>query len=590
MSETPAIRLQGVGKLYRVFSRPAETVLDAVGLGAVLRLRGIEPRMFWSLRGVDLEIQKGRRLGIIGRNGAGKSTLLKVISGAISASEGEVDVRGRVQALFEAGSGFHPEFTGYENIRAALTYQGLTNDEIERAASDIAEFTELEQFLAQPIKTYSLGMQARLAFAVATSARPDILIVDEVLGAGDAYFAAKSTERMQQLVQHSGATVIIVSHALDQIMRYCDECIWLDRGRVAMRGRTLDVVNAYERFIQALDERRMLLRNRRRGPEGGAFEDHREALVVALRVVGDAGVDVGRVTLSARGGSVEEIRVGDVQDVSPGSSASVMLESSSWSEPRDDRGASFRTVTVPARGQAMGHLVFYALGEFEPGEYELRLRVRPRGGARLLATVTLRGQAIVSDMPVTDGAAQADWHEWTVPLLIDRAASPLEETVGGAQWSGDRSITISHTEIVGDDGASKAVFRAGEKLTVRTTLQAHRSGTFRLVVGATLARMDGILVTNAISPVLPATLDDEEEVRVDLDWDQLNLGDGRYHITVSVFEERVSDQTRYDLLARALEFGVVGGDSIRGQAIFDHPSQWSMTPRGAPLDAALSGG
>src|SRR5262249_37487492 len=157
--------------------------------------------------------------------------LLKLITGNVDPTEGVIAVHGSVQALLQAGTGMHPEFTGYENIEAALTYQGLSKAEIRDAVTDIADFTKLGRFLDQPFKTYSTGMQARLAFAAATVVRPDILIVDELLGVGDGYFLSKSTERMRKLID-SGASVLLVSHAMDQIVRFCDQAIWIDRGQI----------------------------------------------------------------------------------------------------------------------------------------------------------------------------------------------------------------------------------------------------------------------------------------------------------------------------------------------------------------------
>src|SRR6267378_4407923 len=173
MSERVAVHLSGVGKMYKIYASRFDNFLEALGLARLLPWRRIKAREVWALRDIDFELKAGSRLGIIGRNGAGKSTLLKLITGNLAATEGEVLVNGQVQALLEAGAGFHPEFTAYENIRAALTYQGLNTKEIEATIDDIAEFTELGEFLSQPFKTYSAGMQARLVFATATSLKPD---------------------------------------------------------------------------------------------------------------------------------------------------------------------------------------------------------------------------------------------------------------------------------------------------------------------------------------------------------------------------------------------------------------------------------
>ena len=200
-------------------------------------------------------------------------------------TEGEIEVDGEVHALFEASGGLHPEFTGYENIRGSLEAIGLEGDEIRAAEADIADFTELGRFLEQPLKTYSLGMQSRLSFAIATAVKPEILIVDEVLGAGDAYFFGKAVARMRALVE-SGAAVLIVSHALDQIVRFCEETIWLDRGRVVMRGPSQDVVKAYEKFIRELEDRRLRAKNRKRLENYDPFEREGHADELELRVSG----------------------------------------------------------------------------------------------------------------------------------------------------------------------------------------------------------------------------------------------------------------------------------------------------------------
>ena len=265
MCEASAIRLSNVGKMYKIFPEKIDGLLDglndSLGIYRWLPFRKANYKEFWALRGIFLDLKAGSRIGIIGRNGAGKSTLLKLITGNLAATEGTIEVNGQIQALLESGAGFHPEFTGYENIKASLTYQGLTNSEIEEAIVDIAYFTELGNFLQQPFKTYSTGMQARLTFATATAIKPKILIIDEILGAGDAYFFGKSQERMHQLVEESGASVLLVSHALDQITRFCEEAIWIERGKVVKRGPSFEIVDSYIAFTQILEERRLKAKN-----------------------------------------------------------------------------------------------------------------------------------------------------------------------------------------------------------------------------------------------------------------------------------------------------------------------------------------
>ncbi len=256
MSEAAAVSFKKVTKVYRLYRSPVEQAIDVLGFGWMFR-RGRRGAIteFPALRDVDLEVTHGERVGVIGRNGAGKTTLLKLITGNFGPSSGEVSVDGTVQALMTVGLGFHPEFSGYDNIQSALLYNGLTKAALAQAADEVIEFAELGDFLHRPLKTYSLGMQARLMFATATAVRPDILVVDEVLGAGDAYFAAKCAHRMERLTR-SGCTLLLVSHSMEQVLQFCQRAIWLESGSIVLDGDALHVVKAYEEFAQKLERAR----------------------------------------------------------------------------------------------------------------------------------------------------------------------------------------------------------------------------------------------------------------------------------------------------------------------------------------------
>jgi lipopolysaccharide transport system ATP-binding protein len=256
MLEAPAaIVLNGIAKVYRLYDSPSEQALDVFGLSRLRFWRKPRYHDKAALEDLSLVVRRGERIGIIGRNGAGKTTLLKLITGNFAPTRGTITVNGSVQALINIGLGFHPEFTGYENIRASLVYNGLAAAELDAAIADIVDFVELDEYLHQPLKTYSLGMQSRLYFATATAIRPDILIIDEVLGAGDAYFSAKSADRMKRLTS-SGATLLLVSHSMTQILQFCDEAVWIENGRVMLRDAALTAINAYEKFISELERRK----------------------------------------------------------------------------------------------------------------------------------------------------------------------------------------------------------------------------------------------------------------------------------------------------------------------------------------------
>lgn len=238
-----ALDLMGVSKDYYLYDTPWTRFTDALGIGG--RKARARRRVFHALRDITFSIAVGERVGVVGRNGAGKSTLLKLISGNFKPTNGYIKRNGKVLALMQSGLGFHPEFSGLQNIRASLIYNGLAGKSLDAAIEEIVDFVELGDYLQQPLKTYSMGMAARLQFAAATAIHPEILIIDELLSAGDAYFAAKCAERVKRITE-SGCTLLLVSHASQQIIQFCERAIWIDGGRITMDGRALDVVGAYE--------------------------------------------------------------------------------------------------------------------------------------------------------------------------------------------------------------------------------------------------------------------------------------------------------------------------------------------------------
>ena len=200
---------------------------------------------FWALKDVNLKIQQGDRVGIIGRNGAGKSTLLKILSRITEPTSGRISITGRVSSLLEVGTGFHRELTGRENIFLNGAILGLAKKEIDRKFDEIVDFAEVEKFLDTPVKHYSSGMYVRLAFAVASNLEPDILIIDEVLAVGDASFQRKCLGKMEDASKNAGRTIVFVSHNIKAIQNLCNVGVLLNAGSVIKTGPVLDTVNAY---------------------------------------------------------------------------------------------------------------------------------------------------------------------------------------------------------------------------------------------------------------------------------------------------------------------------------------------------------
>lgn len=237
------ISATGLGKCYHIYSRPSQRLLQAL-VGRHKKLY----EEFWALRGVDLEVRRGETLGIIGRNGSGKSTLLQLIAGTLNPTMGSVRTSGRVAALLELGSGFNPEFTGRENVQFNAAILGLTPAEISGRMEQILAFADIGAFIDQPVKTYSSGMMMRLAFSVMVHVDADVLIIDEALAVGDAFFTQKCMRFLREFKERG--TLLFVSHDAGAVMGLCDRAIWLDSGALRSSGSAKEVVNEYlEAFL-----------------------------------------------------------------------------------------------------------------------------------------------------------------------------------------------------------------------------------------------------------------------------------------------------------------------------------------------------
>ena len=239
------INLQNISKTYTHYAHGIDRLIEIL-------TRRPRHQAFAALHPINLSVSESQVVGIIGDNGAGKSTLLKILAGTLQPDGDLCEVKGRVAALLELGGGFHPEMTGRENVYLNSTMMGLSSDEINAIYDDIVAFAGIEDFMEQPVKTYSSGMFMRLAFAVATSVDPDILIIDEALSVGDGAFARKSFERIMQFKQ-AKKTILFCSHSLYQVESICDRVIWLDKGHVKLDGAPSAVVSAYNQFMISVD-------------------------------------------------------------------------------------------------------------------------------------------------------------------------------------------------------------------------------------------------------------------------------------------------------------------------------------------------
>lgn len=279
ISGEPVLTAVAVGKRYP---------LDAVGGRAMVRrLTGAEQRSLWALRGVDLTVLPGEMVGVIGRNGSGKSTLLQIICGTVQPTEGTVNLRGRVAALLELGAGFHPDFTGRENVLMNARLLGMEREQTESRMDAIAAFSGIGDALDRAVKTYSTGMYVRLGFAVAAHVDADLLVIDEALAVGDGAFVQKCLRFLRAFRERGGA-VLLVSHDVSAVMALCDRALWLEEGRPAKLGAAKEVCEGYAASLWTPQEKQ----------DGGWIE--------SVRLCGDDGADIGgvcggeRVTVVAR--------------------------------------------------------------------------------------------------------------------------------------------------------------------------------------------------------------------------------------------------------------------------------------------------
>ncbi len=551
------IKLEDVSKMYKLYKSKLIKVLDLIGFPIS---RGYEE--FWALRDINLAIRRGEKVGFIGRNGAGKTTLLKLIAGNLKPTSGKVYVKGEVKALFALGTGFHPELTGRENVLSALAYQGITGKQARVLLDKIIEFTELEEFIDQPIRTYSAGMYARLAFAVATAVKPDILIIDEVLGVGDAYFYAKALERMNELVS-GGTTVLFVSHDLPSIQKLCERVIWLKNGRIAMEGEPLDVIKAYLYEVRREEELRLMAKNA--GISKRALQNDYCNIQLLIRFIGlngkmpSEGVPIHKLTLYKGEQVLREIMVGDAMDNNVSSQAYLIVDTGkiNWSKPLKVDGKWTRLV------KELGGIYRHAVAVFKlpygidvsqldlgvtymsTGELPLsveiytdrgyvtlgRINENPKGEwveDRFSLSLAYQGTESESSSGVTDNES------------VDKAThltSEPEKRELDVYGSGE--IKIVAFEILDSSLKARNVFTIGEHLIFRITFErVSDEDIIDPVAVVAIYDLEGRCVAQFISAergVRLGKLPERGSIYIHLPY--LRLGAGEYVISVALFKE-----------------------------------------------------
>jgi len=615
MSDQIAISIENVSKMYKLFTSKRDKIFDLFNLRFALRKNSC--RQVWALRDINLEIPKGGKIGIIGRNGAGKSTLLKIVCGTIGPTIGRVHTVGRVSALLELGTGFHPEFSGRENAYASLAYMGVTGREAIRKVDDIIEFSELEEFIDNPIKTYSSGMYARLAFSVATCRDPEVLIIDEVLGAGDAYFAMKCVDRMISLTS-GGTTVLFVSHDLTSVLRLCDRAIWIDRGRVIMEGDTLSLTKAYAASVREQEELSLKAKNLglNRQTVRQLGEDGTSSLL--FHVINDAWQTfrgrhpLRKISLSMAGKRIAEIKVGDAMDNDMTHPAHIVTAPGyiEWTEPSrldggyarviQDTGGSYKHAAflLPApqwsssQSRTLLEIEYKDISD-EPVFVEIYdgQRYNRIGGFEhaadgqwktYVADIPVKPATDESMAPRVEDSTQSAGEEVTCadtgPQPSGKPVSPSCNVAGDVYGSGE--ITITGVEFLDANGVERCVFISGETMTVRIAYGA-KVPVAHPVFAISIYRMDGVVVHQAISSHCGIDFGVlEGRGFVEISYAPLLIGQGDYVISVAIFHYvdllSPKESPAYCLLDRKSRIKIELSEvSKLDLGVVNHPTVWN---------------
>jgi lipopolysaccharide transport system ATP-binding protein len=597
---TLALQAENLTKVYRLYRKPLHRMLDLFGL-LPRRLNLYSEHV--AVSGISLEIRRGEKVAIIGRNGAGKSTLLKMISGVVTPSAGSMQINGRVHALLNLGTGFHPDFTGRDNVYSYLAHIGITGERADKLFREIADFAELHEYIDQPTKTYSAGMNMRLAFATSTVIDPDILVIDEVLSVGDAYFFRKSFERVKELCSAHGATLIMVTHDFYSAMTFCDRCIWIDHGTIRADGPIKQVVAAYEASIRDQEEIRL------RQKHLNSLQDNRRIATTDIALFGEiitanglppsAPVAISHIKFLENGNEIATLLPDHVSPDTP-NRLLVSEQEGNWGGIEEYHGRlarrflphgsifhklPFMIAQREVIEAALGKRLSVAIGTHSSETTDLELRLRRPSGERLLG-FSWTNQA-------------SEWGEM-VPVSLENPNALTMLPGSPAARHGQRAMEIIDISFRNEAGAESLQFDTGKPMTILLRYRLNREGFDECPTLIVAFQKDGVLRTHRFFTEtlrLRATESTNGEVRIDTP--QLLVGPGSYLITVSVFAEgyfrssgpkkffSANDQL-YDMHTRSYELMVRPDpdNPLLNDVVFHHPTQWQNFPHAVSADGA----
>ncbi len=524
---------QDVARRFELYERPSDVLKE-------LLLRRPRHDVFWALRRISFSLKEGQRLGIIGPNGSGKSTLLKILTGNLPPTSGTVTVHGRVSALLSLNSVFNPEESGIENTRLNLLLNGCPRAKVNDYVEEIIEFAELGPFIYNPVKTYSTGMNARLSFAIATAVQPEILVVDEVLSVGDAYFVGKALRRMVEICER-GKALLFVSHDLSAVQRLCDTVLWMDQGEVREFGEAATVLARYEADARTREDQATRSSNAERAAAqyGHALaEEYTHPSIRRFRLVRTGGkpfVDthfVRRIVLRL-GGTVERVMdVGQDDLFSPEQGYGIDAVGSEWGRSYERHGQSCRLVFAQ-RGRRKGAQFLATIREDDSTGVSVSCETTSITGEEELSVEYLdmrRGEWVLLDEverePLPDG-----WMRSTASGRLD----PLDEATFQAQVARLEAqqrpdVEIEQVELWANGAATHRI-RERQPFQVSVRIRANRP-TPQVDVGIKVLRSDGAYVFWQSSGLDRQAIEDMTgTVRVRFRFDANYFSAGEYHLT-----------------------------------------------------------
>ncbi|HWR02666.1 MAG TPA: ABC transporter ATP-binding protein [Humidesulfovibrio sp.] len=575
------IAAKDLTKTYRLYAKPSYKFLDVLGL---LRGQG-KYTEHHALNGVSLEIRRGEKVALIGRNGAGKSTLLKIITGVTQPTSGQLSVRSKASALLQIGSTFHPEFSGRENVLSYLAHLGVTGAEAEQKLLDAIEFSELEEYIDQPVKSYSTGMSARLMFSTSTIIQPELLVIDEILSVGDAYFAKKSYERIEELCSGGRTTMLLVTHDIYSAQKLCDRMIWIDNGRVLIDDVPEVVVRGYEDSIRVQEEARLkkktLLALRSAGKKACCA-------LVEIRELGGrharAPIFFTRLSFQTAGGPQYSVD----WKAEPGTGvASIVREGSCWGPLAEAAGKEGREMLnhglYPKIAVQFSIPNLHLLDALEKGEAYFVVEAISEEAVELAATVEMAGKRL----SLTPFALEAGrLTSARVEIASSNEKSYYSNALNTAGRQGTGAVLINTALLLGPDGKETFELEHGQPASFLfgydiIDKSLHEESDICIVIFRKGTRED---ICHIITRELTLSFD-KPNGTIRLDIEKITIGVGTYSVWMFIAKHGyfITEQTVFYtinpdvhlVLTDLLEFSVKG-ELFARNAAFVGEGKWSL--------------